>query len=233
MNRPDTTIKYYTTHVKDLVRRYESADVKDLHTLLTDSFPPGARLLELGCGSGRDAAFMLENGFDITASDGIQEMVDAAGACHPALAGRLRCIRLPEDLTPALGVFDGVYAVATLMHLTRPDIQEVFSRIHRILVPDGRLFFSVPLHRDDVATDEFDAKGRRFTALTHAEWTGLCRRAGFDILTSTPTSDGLGRKTFAWLNCLADRDLHSHLTEHGAGQTHSGHRHLDKNPERA
>ena len=38
---PDTTIKYYTTHVKDLVRRYESANVPDLHTLLTDSFPPG------------------------------------------------------------------------------------------------------------------------------------------------------------------------------------------------
>jgi SAM-dependent methyltransferase len=206
MDVPDTTITYYTTHVKDLIQRYESADVSDLHALLADSFPPGARVLELGCGSGRDAAFMLENGFDITASDGVQEMVDAAAACHPALAGRLHPIRLPEDLTPALGNFDGVYAVATLMHLTRPDIQEVFSRIHRILVPGGRLLFSVPLHRDDVAADEFDAKGRRFTPLSHAEWTGLCRRAGFEILTSTPTSDGLGRKTFAWLNCLAVTD---------------------------
>jgi len=206
MNRPDTTIKYYTTHVKDLVRRYESADVKDLHTLLTDSFPPGARLLELGCGSGRDAAFMLENGFDVTASDGVQEMIDAAAACHPALAGRLCRICLPRDLTPALGPFDGIYAVATLMHLTRPDIQEFFARVRRMLVPDGRLFFSVPLQRDDVADDEFDANGRRFTPLTRSGWTGLCRGAGFDILTSTPTSDGLGRKTFAWLNCLAVTD---------------------------
>jgi cyclopropane fatty-acyl-phospholipid synthase-like methyltransferase len=206
MNRPDTTIKYYTTHVKDLVRRYESADVKDLHTLLTDSFPPGARLLELGCGSGRDAAFMLENGFDVTASDGVQEMIDAAAACHPALAGRLCRICLPRDLTPALGPFDGIYAVATLMHLTRPDIQEVFARVRRMLVPDGRLFFSVPFQRDDVTDDEFDANGRRFTPLTHAGWTGLCREAGFEILTSTPTSDGLGRKTFAWLNCLAVTD---------------------------
>ena len=72
---PDTTIRYYTTHVKDLVLRYESADVQDLHTLLADSFLPGARLLELGCGSGRDAAFMLENGFDVlfatTSPDGL------------------------------------------------------------------------------------------------------------------------------------------------------------------
>jgi SAM-dependent methyltransferase len=126
---PDTTITYYTTHVKNLVKRYESADVPDLHTFLADSFPPGARLLELGCGSGRDAAFMLENGFDVTASDGVREMFDAAAACHPALA----------------------------------------------------------------------------------EWTGLCRRAGFEIPTSTPTSDGLGRKTFAWLNCLAVTDRKNNL----------------------
>jgi hypothetical protein len=96
-----------------------------------------------------------------------------------------------------------VYAVATFMHLTRPAIQEVFSGIRRILYPEGRLFFSVPLHRDDVAADEFDAKGRRFTAMTHSAWTGICRHTGFDIITAATTSDGLGRESFAWLNCLA------------------------------
>ena len=68
--------------------------------------------------------------------------------------------------------------------MNRPDIQGIFSRVRRMLAPGGR----------------------RFIPLTHAEWTGLCRRAGFNFLTSTPTSDGLGRKTFAWLNCLAVTD---------------------------
>ncbi len=199
----DTTLAYYTACWKDLVRRYESADVTELHALLASSFSPGARLLELGCGSGRDAAHMLANGFDVIASDAVQEMIDAAAACHPALAGRLCRICLPRDLPPSLGPFDGVYAVATLMHLTRPAIQEVFSGIRRILVPEGRLFFSVPLHRDDVQADECDAKGRRFTAMTLTAWTGLCRESGFDIITSTVSSDGLGRKSFAWFNCLA------------------------------
>ena len=199
----DTTLAYYTARWKDLVRRYESADVLDLHALLASSFPPGARLLELGCGSGRDAAHMLASGFDVTASDAVQEMIDAAAAYHPALAGRLCRLCMPRDLTPSLGSFDGVYAVATFMHLTRPAIQDLFSRIRHILIPEGRLFFSVPLHRDDVAADEFDAKGRRFTAMTHADWTGICRHNGFDIITAATTSDGLGRESFAWLNCLA------------------------------
>jgi cyclopropane fatty-acyl-phospholipid synthase-like methyltransferase len=203
VNMTDTTIAYYTTQWKDLVRRYESADVTELQALLAASFSPGARLLELGCGSGRDAAHMLASGFDVTASDAVQEMIDAAAACHPALAGRICRICLPRDLTPSLGPFDGVYAVATLMHLTRPAIQDVFSRIRRILVPEGRLFFSVPLHRDDVAADECDAKGRRFTTMTRSGWSGICRQTGFDIITCTVSSDGLGRESFAWLNCLA------------------------------
>lgn len=203
----DTTLAYYTHHWKDLVRRYESADVRDLHALLADSFPPGARLLELGCGSGRDAAFMLAQGFDVVASDAVQEMIDAAAACHPALAGRLCRICLPRDLTQNLGPFDGIYAVATFMHLARPAIRYVFSGIRRILVPGGRLFFSVPLNRDDVTADEFDARGRRFTAMTRDDWTGICRQTGFDFSTFTVSSDGLGRKSFAWLNCLAVSSL--------------------------
>lgn len=199
----DSTLAYYTTHCKDLVRRYESADVRDLHALLADSFPPGARLLELGCGSGRDAAFMLTRGFDVIASDAVQEMIDAAAASHPALEGRLCRICLPRDLSSSLGPFDGVYAIATFMHLARPAIQEVFSGIRRVLVPNGRLFFSVPLHRDDVTADELDAKGRLFTAMTRAGWTGICRQTGFDIISVTVSSDGLGRESFAWLNCLA------------------------------
>lgn len=199
----DTTLAYYTAHWKDLVPRYESADVPDLHALLAASFSPGARLLELGCGSGRDAAHMLATGFDVIASDAVQEMIDAAAACHPVLAGRLCRLCLPRDLLPSLGYFDGVYAVATLMHLTRPAIQDVFSRTHRVLIPEGRLFFSVPLRRDDIRADGFDARGRRFTAMTRGAWTGICRHAGFDIITSTVSSDGLGRKSFAWLNCLA------------------------------
>jgi cyclopropane fatty-acyl-phospholipid synthase-like methyltransferase len=54
-----STIAYYTAHWADLVQRYESADVPDLHALLKSSFLPGSRLLELGCGSGRDDIFWL------------------------------------------------------------------------------------------------------------------------------------------------------------------------------
>ncbi|MFO7748581.1 MAG: class I SAM-dependent methyltransferase [Desulfobacteraceae bacterium] len=199
----NSTIEYYTTHWHALVPRYESADVSDLHRLLLSGFSPGSRILELGCGSGRDAAFMLVKGFDITAADGVQEMIDAARHCHPELSGRLCRISLPKDLDFLFGPFDGVYSIATLMHLARPAIQDVFFRIKDILNPKGRLFFSVPLKRHDVKDDEFDIKGRRFTGMTMPDWAEICRKTGFDVIETSTAEDGLGRPEICWLNCLA------------------------------
>ncbi len=104
---------------------------------------------------------MLAAGFDVTASDGVRQMIDAAASCHPELTGRLELLSLPRDLTAFPGPFDGIYAIATFMHLTREILHEVFSKISLLVRPGGRLFFSVPLGRSDVNADEFDAKGRR------------------------------------------------------------------------
>ncbi|MFO7884911.1 MAG: class I SAM-dependent methyltransferase [Desulfobacteraceae bacterium] len=199
----DSTLEYYTAHWDELIPRYESADMSDLHSLLVSGFSPGSRILELGCGSGREAAFMLAKGFDVTAADGVQEMIDAAQRCHPELSGRLCRIRLPGDLDSLFGPYDGVYSIATLMHLTRPAIKDVFLRIRDILNSRGRLFFSVPFKRHDVKDDEFDIKGRRFTGMTMPDWAEICRTTGFDIIESSRASDGLGRPEIGWLNCLA------------------------------
>lgn len=203
-----TTIDYYRKHAKILAERYEEAVVTDLHHILKSAFPAGARLLEIGCGSGRDAAFMLASGFDIVATDGVDEMLASAALHHPELSERLLKIRLPEDLPDTIGTFDGVYAVATLMHLPRPALPDVFKNMRRLLRPRGRLFFSVPLKRDDMQANGRDQKGRRFTAMTAEKWCQLCRNSGFDIVETTISGDGLGRNGISWFNCLAKEQSH-------------------------
>jgi cyclopropane fatty-acyl-phospholipid synthase-like methyltransferase len=179
-----STIHYYKTHSKNLAKRYESAVVTELHNFLKSVFPSGAKLLEIGCGTGRDAAYLLSNGFDVVATDGVQEMLESAVSHHPELLGRLHKIYLPDDLSDMHGPFDGVYSIATLMHLSRPAILDVFSNIRNLVTTEGRFFFSVPLKRDDVQTDEFD------------------RKSSFEIIKTTIAGDGLGRNGITWLNCL-------------------------------
>ena len=202
-----STLNYYNQNCLTVAERYESADVTQLHDFLSTSFNPGGRLLELGCGSGRDAAFMVRRGFRMLATDGSAPMVEQAKKYHPELAGHVIHLKLPDGLTSELGVFDGVYAVAVLMHLSPKEIESTISAVNSLLVPGGRFVFSVPARRDDVMTKEFDAKGRRFTALSPDGWTDLCLKHNLKIVRTMISEDGLGRDGVAWMNCLAEKPL--------------------------
>ena len=71
----DKTLNYYENNAKHLSQRYESANVDNIHTLLLNTFPPKSQLLEIGCGSGRDAGFMHQNGYDVLAINGSKELM--------------------------------------------------------------------------------------------------------------------------------------------------------------
>lgn len=63
--KKNQTISYYSGNVTELIHRYETADVATLHKRLQKSFPKAGKLLELGCGSGRDASHMIGIGYDV------------------------------------------------------------------------------------------------------------------------------------------------------------------------
>ncbi len=200
-----TTLKYYEKNGKNIAERYESANVSDLHRVLNASFKLPATLLELGCGSGRDAAFMTKQGFNVTAVDGSAVMIESAMNYHPELSGCLHILQLPEGLSGRFGKFDGVFSIAALMHFSRPHIETIIQQVNSLLVSKGNFFFSVPIQRDDIRNDEFDAKGRRFTTMTKAQWLYICGQYGFEPIWSSTTKDGLERKGIAWMNCLTKK----------------------------
>ena len=200
-----TTLKYYQKNGENIAERYESADVSNLHKVLNASFKLPANLLELGCGSGRDAAFMTKQGFNVIAVDGSAMMIESALNYHPELSGCLHTIRLPDGLSGSFGKFDGVFSIAALMHFSRPQIETIIKQVNSLLVSKGNFFFSVPIQRDDIQKNEFDAKGRRFTTMTKAQWLEICRKYGFEPIRSGTTEDGLGRKGIAWMNCLTEK----------------------------
>ena len=90
------TLAYYEDNAKHLSQRYESAKVGNIHSLLLNTFPSKSHLLEIGCGSGRDAGFMHGKGYDVLAIDGSREMIAEAKRCHPELADKLEVMKIPE-----------------------------------------------------------------------------------------------------------------------------------------
>ena len=97
--------------------------------------PAGGRVLELGCGSGRDAELMLSRGFIVDATDGAPMMAAQAEA---RLGRPVKVMRFDE--IEDAGVYDGVWAHASLLHVPRPALGLVLERVFRALKPGGLHF---------------------------------------------------------------------------------------------
>ena len=199
------TLSYYEENASNLSKRYESANVATIHQTLLKTFSPHSKLLEIGCGSGRDASFMLEEGYNITAIDGSQKMIYEAKAIHPALEPHLFTMQLPHDLDFEPHSFDGLYSVATLMHLSQEEIMLTIQKIYRLLKEKGKFLFSVSIERDDTDQNSRDPHQRLFTSLSEEEWLMLCTKQGFSPLHTEVTTDGLGRSAVVWLTCVVEK----------------------------
>ena len=108
-------------------------------------------------------SFMYQNGYDVIAIDGSREMIAEAKRCYPELADRLEVIKIPDELCFEPVSFDGVYSVATLMHLEKSEIDQTIEKIANIMKLGAKFFFSVSVQRDDVDDQGKDEKGRHFT----------------------------------------------------------------------
>jgi len=143
------TIQYYENHALECSRKCESANMSHLDHLLLRHLPDkGARVLELGCGPGREAAFLLRSGYDVTGIDASRGMIDEALRGHPELTGRLSCeaVPLPEDSRMLSESFEAVIAVALFMHIPDQDLFETAFQVKRMLGPHGVLFIGILWH---------------------------------------------------------------------------------------
>ncbi|EIF51391.1 type II restriction-modification system, methylation subunit [Sulfurovum sp. AR] len=200
------TLSYYDKNAMHLSDRYESANVDHLHSLLLDIFPNRSHLLEIGCGSGRDASFMVKNKFDILATDGSKEMIETAKQCHPEISNSLCLMQIPEDLSFEPSSFDGVYSIATLMHLQKNEIESTIYKISTIIKKGANFLFSVSIQRDDIDNQGKDKMGRHFTTMPESEWISYCEKYGMRFKYSKITGDGLNRDGIVWLTCVVKKE---------------------------
>lgn len=114
MNPEKNTLQYYDQHADAFVQSTMNADMNHARERFLQYLPEGAFILDLGCGSGRDAKAFLERGYQVDAVDGSAEL------CR--IAGRLTGIPVRQmffqDLC-AENLYDGIWACASILHLPR------------------------------------------------------------------------------------------------------------------
>ena len=138
---------------------------------------PGARILELGCGGGRDSEEMLARGFQVDATDGVPEIARKAAQ---RIGRPVRVLRFDE--LDAVDEYDGVWAQASLLHVPRPALPGILSLVFQALKPGGVHFASFK----GGGCEGRDAFGRYFNYLTVDEVSAAYRRsAEWDIQSLT------------------------------------------------
>ena len=190
----DRTLDWYQKNAEAYIGRTENTDLSGLYRAFLKHVPPAGRIMDLGCGAGSAAAFFPRMGYPVLAVDACPPMCEhtrARAGCP------VRVMRFEElDYEDA---FDGIWACASLLHVRKADLTDIFRLIRRALKTGG-VFYASFKYGDT----ERESEGRAFTDLTEDALRLLIDEAGgFREIALWRTSDVLpGRENIIWVNAL-------------------------------
>jgi SAM-dependent methyltransferase len=187
------TLSYYRRFAEAYRAGTWDHDVRQNIEALLDAIgrPAPLRILDLGCGPGRDLIAFRDLGHDPVGLDGCPEFVAMAAraAGRPVWLQDLLALELPAD------EFDGVFANAVLFHVPSQAMPEVLAALSRTLRPGGVLLASNPRG----ANEEGFADGRYACFYDFATWRRLVASAGFELLDHYYRPPGRPRRQQLWL----------------------------------
>ena len=205
MKRFQDTINWYDKHAKEFAQKAGSA-VYDTMSQFTKLLPKGGKILDAGCGSGRDTMLFGQGGFDATGLDLSSGLIEEAKKENPEckfLVGDMRALPFPNN------DFDGVWANASLLHFeTRQDVEKSLQEFNRVLKEHGILYVSVKLQTGKEKTgleeDKRFAESRFFQYFTPEEMHELLKDAGFTIVNST-IEQSRSRAEVKWIQIIGEK----------------------------
>lgn len=196
-----STLRYYSQNAQTVAERYEGIK-SPLADRFASVFKAGGRILDIGCGSGRDLAELARQGYQAYGIDATAELVNLAQQLHPELHGRVLQAALPDFDVPFGGDFDAVLCSAVLMHIDAPALPGAALAIKRCLKVNGRLLISVPSQRSDINDKERDTNGRLFKAHSLDCLRVIFERLDFSLLGEWQNEDALNRQGVDWVTLL-------------------------------
>ena len=152
----DKTIEYYNQNADMFAQGTRLVDFTIVQERFRKMLPVGSRILDFGCGSGRDTKYFLEKGYQVAATDGSAEL------CR--LAGSFIGIKVKEMLFQELdeiGVYDGIWACSSILHLPKQELLPVIQKMCDALKDNGVIYTSFKY-----GDFEGERNGRYFTDFT-------------------------------------------------------------------
>lgn len=165
----------------------------------------GKRVLDVGCGVGRDISVFLRKGIEIEGFDYSEEAIKKCQAKYPTVSfhiGNFQETNFPDNS------FDGIWACASILNTSKEDLPNLLNEFLRILKPGGIIFASVKEgFEEKMVPDEYGE--RFFSFFSDDELKSFFENAGFKTIGSETITDedltGVASKKANWIIIYSEK----------------------------
>lgn len=177
-----TTIETYDKIAKEWTKRWGSLEHIQLIEKYLSMFMEnlnGNRILDVGCGAGRDAVFFASKGYDITSIDLSDEMLNIAKKRTNKvkfLKMDMRKLEFPDSL------FNGIHCWAAFQHLKRDEAESTLNEFNRVLKPHGILLIAIHEGEAEGFSDHTYSLPRYFCYYTEKILKDLFKKTRFEVI---------------------------------------------------
>lgn len=194
----NNTLDYYEKNAKSFVADTQRVEFHSVQDRFLKNIPAKGKLLDFGCGAGRDTKYFLEQGFLVDAVDGSESLCE--------MASEFTGIKVKQMLFSELSAeneYDGIWACSSILHLMRKELEDVLGKMIRALKAGGHIYSSFKY-------GEFEGfRGERyftdFTEKSFEEFVKGC--SGIRIVDEWVAPDVRpGRGDEKWLNIILQKE---------------------------
>lgn len=176
--------------VKKTIETYEqTADLynslyPDVNKINIDFFIKqlkGKNILDIGCGSGRDAEYFVSKEFNVIGIDLSDRFIEISTAKVP----KAQFVKMDmRNINFPVNSFDGIWSMASLLHIPKIDSQSTIIQLREILKTNGIIYISVKLGEGEkfIKRDRYKGLEKFFAFYTESEISDLLKKCGFEII---------------------------------------------------
>ena len=192
------TLDYYNKNSEEYFNSTLNVDMTNTYKPFLKLVPKDGKILDLGCGSGRDSMNFMKLGYEVTSVDGAKELAKKASV----LLGKEVIVSTFEELE-LKEKFHGIWACASLLHIKREDLKIVLNNLYNNLDDKGVFYMSFKYGEKEYVDD----KNRYFNCFTDESIISFINEnIKYNILGLYITEDKLGRvNEVKWVNLICNK----------------------------
>lgn len=131
------TLNYYNKNAREFANGTVNVNFTEIQDLFLEYVPEGGKILDFGCGSGRDTKYFLNKGYNVDAIDGSEELCKIAGNYTGISVKKMKF----EELD-CIGVYYGIWACASILHVANKELPSILRKMTDAVKTGGVIYTS-------------------------------------------------------------------------------------------